>query len=121
MEWVINTIIMVGLRLFPQRGVHPPGKLLCWGIQTFPKACYGVLLKLDATGEIKRKIVKIETRVFHKDGDELTAMPDVACLLQYLDGSTNLPGLWMMGYMVEPILLLKFMERVVVKVKITIT
>jgi hypothetical protein len=51
----------------------------------------------------------------------LAATPAIACLLQYLDGLTSLLGLMMMGYMIEPIRLLKFMERIGVKVKTNIT
>jgi len=97
MERVIHTIVMVGLKLFPQKGVHPTSKLLWWGIQIFHKVLYGVLLKLNVIGEIKRKTVKIENIVFYKDGDELTSIPVLAYLFQYLAGSTCLPGLWMMG------------------------
>jgi hypothetical protein len=40
----------------------------------------------------------------------LTAIPVVAFVEQYLDGSARKPGLWMMGHIVEPVRLMKDME-----------
>ena len=38
----------------------------------------------------------------HDDVYEFTAMPIAAFLNQYLDGTVKLPGLWMMGHLVDP-------------------
>jgi saccharopine dehydrogenase (NAD+, L-lysine-forming) len=54
-------------------------------------------------------MARVQTTVAHPDGYELTAIPVVATLLQYLDGSARKSGLWMMGHFVEPTRLMKDM------------
>ena len=49
--------------------------------------------------------------VRHSDGYALTAIPVVAYLLQYLDGSARRPGLHMMGHVLDPQRLLRDMQR----------
>jgi len=85
-------------------------------MQTFPKPPYLVLLKVVAGGQKDGKPVRWEASVSHPDGYELTAIPVVASLVQYLDGPARRPGLWMMGHLVEPVRLFKDMERMGVTV-----
>lgn len=59
----------------------------------------------------------MRTSVAHADGYVLTAVPVVAALLQVLDGSARLPGLWMMGCLVHPGRLLEDMEKMGVQIK----
>ncbi|MDD5170118.1 MAG: hypothetical protein PHN75_14965, partial [Syntrophales bacterium] len=116
LDWVITCLIFAGLKLAPRRGVRPLGKLMWWGMQTFPKPPYNVLLKVEAYGEKDGKPVTVEAIISHSDGYELTAIPVIACLLQYLDGSVRRPGLWMMGHLVEPVRLFKDMEQMGVQI-----
>jgi len=60
-------------------------------------------------------MAKVYAAVAQPDGYELTAIPVVATLLQYLDGSARKPGLWMMGHLVKPIRLMMDMEKMGVK------
>jgi len=78
---------------------------------TFHKPPDRVELQIQATGVKEGKRAEIQASVAHPDGYELTAIPVVATLLQYLDGSARKPGLWMMGYISEPARLMKDMER----------
>jgi len=48
-----------------------------------------------------------------------TAIPGVACLLQYLDGSLARPGLWMMGRLADPGRLMKDMRRMGIQIRVT--
>jgi len=111
LDWFITPIVFAGLKLAPNRGIRPLGKLMWWGMQTFARPPYLVLLKVEASGTKGGKPVKTETTISHPDGYELTAIPVVACLLQYLDGSARRPGLWMMGHLAEPVRLFTDMER----------
>jgi saccharopine dehydrogenase (NAD+, L-lysine-forming) len=115
-DWIISPIVMFGLKLFPHRGLRPLGKFMWWGMQTFPKAPYLVLLKVEAKGEKNGKLVKLEASVSHRDGYELTAIPVVAGLMQYLDGSARQPGVWMMGQFFEPVRLFTDMKRMGINV-----
>ena len=115
-DWVLTPLVLAGLKLAPARGVRPLGRLMWWGMQNLPKPPHLVLLKVDASGEKGGKPARVEITISHADGYELTAIPVVACLLQYLDGSARRPGLWMMGHLVEPLRLLKDMERMGVQI-----
>jgi saccharopine dehydrogenase (NAD+, L-lysine-forming) len=62
--------------------------------------------------------VVVELR--HPDGFEFSAIPVLACLRQYLDGSIARPGVWLMGEVVEPKRLFADMERMEVLIKTTV-
>jgi saccharopine dehydrogenase (NAD+, L-lysine-forming) len=110
LDYVLNSIVMIGLKLFPQRGVRPLGKLMWWGMFNLPKHPYRVELRVDAIGSKDGKVTRFGARIAHPDGYELTAVPVVATLLQILDGSARKPGLWMMGYIVDPDRLIRDMQ-----------
>jgi len=116
-DWFITPLVIAGLKVAPKNVIRPLGKLLWWGMQTFPKPPYLVLLKMEASGVKAGKPMNITLTVEHKDGYELTAIPVVAALLQYLDGSTRKPGLWLMGHLAEPQRLFSDMEKMGVVVK----
>jgi len=101
---------MLGLKLFPKRGVRPLGKLIWWGMTALNKPPYQVVLTVKAKGLRNGISRQVTARIGHADGYELTAIPVVALLRQYLDGSARRPGLWMMGHLVEPVRLMKDME-----------
>jgi saccharopine dehydrogenase (NAD+, L-lysine-forming) len=120
LDWIISPVVMLALKLWPERAVRPMGKLYWWGLRTLPSPPYGVLLKVEASGEKDGQPARMEVFAFHKDGYEFTAIPVVACLLQYLDRSIKRPGLWMMGHLVDPARLVKDMERMGVRVTTTV-
>ena len=121
LDWVINLVVMVGLKIAPRRSMRPLGKLLWWAMQTLPKPPYLIALTVNASGLRNGQPAKVQASVSHPDGYELTAVPVVAFLRQYLDGSAKRPGLWMMGHLVEPARLMKAMERMGVKVSTTVS
>lgn len=120
-DWVITPLVLLGIKLAPNRGIRPLGKFMWWGMQTFPKPPYLVMLRIQASGEKGGKPAAIEASLSHSDGYELTAIPVVACLMQYLDGSARRPGLWMMGQLVEPLRLFEDMRRMGVEISTVIT
>lgn len=101
MDYILFPFIVLGLLIAPKRGIKPLGKLLWWGWQHSPPP-YTCVIQLEATGLNKGRKVNIATRIEHKDGYELTAIPVVAYLMQYLDGTGRQPGLHMMGHLAEP-------------------
>ena len=115
-DYVISLVVMAGLKLFPRRGVRPLGKLMWWGMMNLPKPPYRVELQVQASGLKNGKQAQVRASIAHPDGYELTAIPVVALLLQYLEGSAKRPGLWMMGHLAEPQRLMKDMEMMGVKV-----
>ncbi|UNC92637.1 saccharopine dehydrogenase NADP-binding domain-containing protein [Candidatus Contubernalis alkaliaceticus] len=107
---VIIPITWMLLKIMPHF-IRPIGKFLWWGLSTFHKPPYRVELQIHAAGLKDGNVSNFRTSVAYPDGYGLTAIPVVATLLQYLDGSARKPGLWMMGYFVEPIRLLRDMEK----------
>lgn len=106
----ITPIVMLGLTLAPKRGLRPLGKLMWWGMRQSPPP-YQVAIAVEAKGLKNGAPAKVRARVAHPDGYELTAIPVVAFLKQYLDGSARKPGLHMMGQIAEPIRMFEDMER----------
>jgi len=115
-DWFVTPLIVLALKIFPQKGIRPMGKLMHWGIKTFSSPPYGVVLKIEAEGEKDGEKKKMIVSAFHEDGYQFTAIPVVACLLQYLDGSIRKPGLWMMGHIVDPLRLIEDMKRMGVQI-----
>lgn len=110
-DWFLSPLIMVGLKLFPKKGLRPLGRLMFWGLKTFSHPPYGTLLKLEARGNKGNTSKTVEVMIGHENGYALTAIPVVACLMQYLDGSIRKPGLWFQAHIVEPQQCFKDMEK----------
>jgi saccharopine dehydrogenase (NAD+, L-lysine-forming) len=114
-DLLITPIVMLGLKLAPKRGLTPLGKLMWWGMQQSPPP-YLVALKVEASGLKNGQRVQVQVRIEHADGYELTAIPVVAFLQQYLDGSARRPGLHMMGQLAKPVRLFQDMQSMGVKI-----
>jgi saccharopine dehydrogenase (NAD+, L-lysine-forming) len=114
-NWFVDYLVLpaglTALRIWPQKAVKPVGKLLLWGLNRFSKPPYRTILLLEASGWKDGEHTTMRVRVHHEDGYVMTAVPVVACLLQYLDGSIERPGLWLQANVVEPCRLLEDMER----------
>jgi saccharopine dehydrogenase (NAD+, L-lysine-forming) len=111
----ITPIVMLGLKIAPKRGLKPLGKLMWWGMQQSPPP-YVVALKVEAGGLKNGQQAKVEVRIEHADGYELTAIPVVAYLLQYMDKSARRPGLHLMGQLAEPKRLFEDMQKMGVRI-----
>ncbi len=109
-DLIITPIVFVGLKLAPKRGLRPLGKLMWWAMGR-SKPPYMVILKVEAKGLLNGKQAEVQARVAHPDGYELTAIPVVAYLLQYLDGSARKTGVHMMGHIAEPVRLFQDMQK----------
>ena len=109
-DTLLTPLVMLGLKLFPKRAARPLGKLVWWEMTALTKPPYCVVLSVEAKGRKNGSPREVRARIEHADGYELTAIPVVAFVEQYLDGSARKPGLWMMGHIVEPVRLMKDME-----------
>lgn len=114
-DLIITPLVFVGLKLAPKRGLRPLGKLMWWGMGK-SKPPHVVALKVEAKGQLNGDQAEVHVRIAHPDGYELTAIPVVAYLLQYLDGTARKDGVHMMGHIVEPARLFDDMQRMGVQV-----
>jgi short subunit dehydrogenase-like uncharacterized protein len=119
-DWLIFPLATILLKLFPKRAAKPTTKLMSWGLKTFSKPPYGTVLKIESAGIKNGKPITEDVTLYHEDGYMFTAIPVVACLLQYLDGSIVKPGLWTQANIVETNRLLKDMERMGVDITIQV-
>jgi len=117
-DWALFPVILLVLKLFPEKGLRPMGNLLLWGLRTFSRPPYGTLLKLEAKGSKDSTPKSLEVTVAHADGYLLTAIPVAACLVQYLGGSIRKPGLHLQAHIVEPRQFFQDMERMGATVRI---
>jgi NAD(P)-dependent dehydrogenase (short-subunit alcohol dehydrogenase family) len=116
-DWLVMPLGMVGLRLWPQRALGPLGKLMKWGLNKFSRPPYGTLLKVEAEGIQDHQAKSVDVILSHPDGYLFTAIPVAACLLQYLDGTIRMPGLWTQANLVEPNRLMKDMQRMGIELR----
>jgi hypothetical protein len=106
-DLLVTPIVFIGLKLFPKYGIRPLGKFMWWAMGR-AKPPYKVVLKVEAKGLLGAKPTHVHARCEHEDGYELTAIPVVACLMQY--ETIRRPGLHMMGHLPDPDQLFKDME-----------
>lgn len=116
-DYVIMPIVMLMMKLFPNIMAKPMGNLFAWAWNFSAKPPYYTMLKLEAKGKTNGKATSYNLTLSHDDGYDFTAIPVVACLLQYLDGPIKIPGLHWMGQLVEPVRLLDDMEKMGIMVK----
>ncbi len=119
-DLIITPIVFVGLKLAPKRGLGPLGRLMWWGMGK-SKPPYMVALKVEAKGLLNGNQAEAQIRIAHPDGYEFTAIPVVAYLKQYLDGSARRNGVHLMGHIAEPLRLFKDMQTMGVELKDQIT
>ncbi len=119
-NWFVDCLVFpvaaIASKVWPERALKPLSRLMVWGLNTFSKPPYGALLKVEAVGEKAGQPHTLELTLHHPDGYTLTAIPVVACLLQYLDGSIRQPGLWTQANLVEANRLMHDMQRMGVEV-----
>ncbi len=118
-DWVIMPVSMIAMRLAPKLALKPSARLMHWGLKSFSRPPYGTLLQVQAEGRKAGLYKKVTITISHPDGYMFTAIPVVACTLQYLDGTVNKPGLWFQAHVVEPTRFMADMQHMGIEVKIT--
>jgi saccharopine dehydrogenase (NAD+, L-lysine-forming) len=115
-DWILSPLIMLTLRMFPEKGLRPTARWLRWGLDRFSKPPFGTLVKLEARGVVGDHREGMTMTVFHEDGYMATAIPAAACLLQVLDGTIRKPGLRLQAEAVEPGRFMEDLERLGMRV-----
>lgn len=116
-DWIISPLVMIIMKFAPVRGIPAVARLMDWGLKTFSSPPYGTLLKLETYGVKDGKPLRVNITVEHEDGYMLTAIPIVACLLQYIDDEIKKPGLWYQALIVDPTRFMADMERMGARIK----
>jgi len=128
-DWIVMPLSMIALKPFSPQSSHrtvqrlragmvkTTGKLMRWGLRRFTHPPYQTILKVDAQGLKDGQTRSLQVTLSHPDGYAFTAIPVAACLLQYLDGSIQKPGLWTQANLVEPQRMIRDMQRMGVEVK----
>ncbi len=114
-NWFVDYVALgvgrAGLWLLGDRAIPSVNKLLQFGLRRFSRPPWGSVILVEAQGWKKGRLVEFRGAVSHRDGYDLTAIPAVAALLQYLDGSIRKPGLWQQALVVEPRRFMADLER----------
>lgn len=80
----------------------PMARILEWSLKKHTKPPFGTILLLQASGIKKGGKATIQVRLAHSDAYEMTAIPVVACIRQYLKNNLPLQGLWHQGMVLDP-------------------
>lgn len=110
-DWLVLPFAMLAMRVSPDAAIKSVSRLMDWGLKAFSRPPYGVILKVEARGAKQGRDTEVNLSLFHGDGYMFTAIPVVACMLQYLEGRIRKPGLWIMGHLVDPDRLVLDMQR----------
>jgi len=114
-DWILFPLVMAAAKVWPGALLLPAGRLLFWGLETFSKPPYNIVLQLEAQG--KDPAGTLTLRLAHEDGYFLTAAPTVACIMQYLDGDARQPGLHCLAHVVAPAAFLEDMKMMGVSIQ----
>lgn len=91
--------------------------MLEFGLKKFTKPPFKTCLKLEAEGLKDGKEKRVDIILSHEDGYQFTAIPVIACIMQYLSGGRK-AGLFNMAYFVDPEKLLNDMKNLGITIEI---
>jgi saccharopine dehydrogenase (NAD+, L-lysine-forming) len=110
-DWVGFGAGGVAIRTLGRRAVSPVSRMVWFGLRRFSPPPWGAIMLVEAGGWKKGRLVGVRGAVSHWDAYELTAIPAVATLLQYVEGAIRRPGLWQQGLLVDPRRFMADLER----------
>jgi saccharopine dehydrogenase (NAD+, L-lysine-forming) len=109
-DLIVTPVILLVLKLFPARSPARMGKIYFWFLERFSRPPFRTILQVDAEGDLSGSRFRKVIRLSHEDGYWFTAIPAAALLKQYLEGNYSKPGLFCMGNVVQPEILMQDME-----------
>jgi saccharopine dehydrogenase (NAD+, L-lysine-forming) len=115
-DYLVFPLAMIMPRIKKGLGRHLIATLLVYGLRTFSGTAKGVSFVLEADGTRDKSPLKFRIMAEHEDAYAFTAIAIVACVRQCLGGRIAAPGLHLMGHVVEPVLLMKDMEMMGIKI-----
>lgn len=115
-DYLVFPLAFVLPRIKKGLGRHMIAKLLIYGLNNFSGSAEGVSFVLDAEGRKNGQPAKFRVTAEHADAYIFTAIPVVACVQQILAGTLAVPGLHLMGHVVEPNGLMKDMVSMGMKI-----
>jgi saccharopine dehydrogenase (NAD+, L-lysine-forming) len=122
-NWFVDNLVfptaMLLNRVKRGLGMQSLSRCLVWGLDTFSRPPFGVVMRLEAEGEKDGKPQAVSVVLRHADPYEFSAIPVVACMRQYLDGTIARPGVGLMGEVVEPTRLFADLQRMGICIEIT--
>jgi saccharopine dehydrogenase-like NADP-dependent oxidoreductase len=97
---VVTMLLFMGFKVLPRSSHRTMGRALWWAMTSVSPPPYGVVLQVEAKGEVRGQRSRLLLRLFHADGYEFTAVPVAALLMQY--NEVRRPGVHYMGHLCDP-------------------
>lgn len=119
-DYIIIPIDLAVFRIFKEQARILMKNFFVWSLRNFSKPPFGAVIQLEGQGLKDGQNRSIQMRLKHDDAYVLTAIPVVACLLQYLNESIRRPGLWCQANLVESKQFFDDINRLGVKVSLQI-
>ena len=117
-DYVVMPVCFVLAKLLPKRP-DIVGRLFLSGLRRFASKNQWALLRLAAEGKVKEETAVLSLQLSHENGYDLTAIPIVACLRQYIAGHRS-PGVWTQANFVEPVQFFQDIQQMGVDISLTI-
>ena len=99
---LIFPLVFAGIKISPFKRHTWLTGLLKWGL-AFSRPPYIIELVAVSSGSLGNNGIphQATARICHSDGYFVTAVPVVAAIMQYLDGSIRRPGIWLQANCVD--------------------